>query len=126
MKFFDFLKSRLKSFVPAFQGIYFILKNEKNTSIHLLATGVAVFLIFLLKLNYIDSLFFISAIFMVWIAEIFNSAIEYTLDFIHPDKNPKIKIIKDISAAGVLLSAIYAITVAIIVIISKFLTFSSK
>jgi diacylglycerol kinase len=63
---------------------------------------------------------------MVWIAEIFNSAIEYTLDFIHPDKNPKIKIIKDISAAGVLLSAIYAITVAIIVIISKFLTFSSK
>jgi diacylglycerol kinase len=41
------------------------------------------------------------------------------LDFIQVDKNPKIKIIKDISAAGVLLSAIYAILTAVIIIIRK-------
>ncbi|MBW6472409.1 MAG: diacylglycerol kinase family protein [Anaerolineaceae bacterium] len=119
MKFFNFFIGRIKSFVPAFQGILFIIKNEKNTWIHLLATIVAIFLIFFLKLNYIEALFFLSAIFLVWIAEIFNSAIEYILDFMHPDKNSKIKIIKDISAAGVLLSAIYALAVAIIVMISK-------
>lgn len=119
MKFFNFIIDRIKSFVPAFQGILFIIKNEKNTWIHLLATIVAIFLIFFLKLNYIEGLFFLSAIFLVWIAEIFNSAIEYILDFMHPEKNSKIKIIKDISAAGVLLSAIYALAVAIIVIISK-------
>jgi diacylglycerol kinase len=69
-------------------------------------------------LNYIESLFIFSAIFLVWVAEIFNSAIEYTLDFIHPEKNPQIKIIKDISAAGVLFSAVYALIVATIMIIA--------
>jgi len=122
MKFFNFIIDRIKSFVPAYQGILFIIKNEKNTWIHLLASIVAVFLIFLLKLNYIESLFFLSAIFLVWIAEIFNSAIEYTLDFIHPANDSKVKIIKDISAAGVLLSAVYAVIVAIIMIISKIST----
>jgi diacylglycerol kinase len=119
MKLFIFFIDRIKSFVPAFQGILFILKNEKNTWIHLLATIIAIFSIFILKLNYIEALFFLSAIFLVWIAEIFNSAIEYILDFMHPERNPKIKIIKDISAAGVLFSAIYALAVAIIVVLSK-------
>lgn len=119
MKFLNFFIYRIKSFIPAFQGILFIIKNEKNTWIHLLASIIAIFLIIILKFTYIESLFFLSAIFLVWIAEIFNSAIEYTLDFVHPEKNSKIKIIKDISAAGVLLSAIYALLVAIIVLISK-------
>ena len=119
MKFLFFFVYRIKSFIPAFQGILFIIKNEKNTWIHLLASIIAIFLILILKFTYIESLFFLSAIFLVWIAEIFNSAIEYTLDFVHPEKNSEIKIIKDISAAGVLLSAFYALLVAIIVLISK-------
>jgi diacylglycerol kinase len=109
----------MKSFGPAFQGISYILKNEKNTWVHLAASIVAVIFIFLFKLNYIETLFFISAIFIVWISEIFNSAIEYTLDFIHPEKDSKIKMIKDISAAGVLLSASYALLVAFIIILSR-------
>lgn len=119
MKFFIFFIGRFKSLVPAFQGMLFIIKNEKNTWIHILASIFAIFLIFVLKLNYLESLFILSAIFLVWIAEIFNSAIEYTLDFIHPEKNSKIKIIKDISAAGVLFSAGYALLVATIIVISK-------
>jgi diacylglycerol kinase len=41
------------------------------------------------------------------------------LDFIHPEKHSNIKIIKDISAAGVLFSAIYALLVAIIITVTK-------
>ncbi len=119
MKIINFLIGRLKSFVPAFEGILFIIKNEKNTWVHLTATFFALILILFLKLNYIEILFIISAIFSVWMTEIFNSAIEYTLDFIQPENDPKIKIIKDISAAGVLLSAIYALLVAFIILLLK-------
>lgn len=119
MKLINFFIGRAKSFIPAFQGLIYILKNEKNTWIHLSASVVAIILIILFELNYIEMLFFISAISIVWISEIFNSVIEYTLDFIHPGNDPKIKIIKDISAAGVLLSAIYALLVAIIILLSK-------
>jgi diacylglycerol kinase len=118
MKLFNFLIRRLKSFVPASQGLFYILKHEKNTWIHLVASVIAIIFIFLFKLNYIEALFFISAIFFVWIAEIFNSAIEYLLDFIHPEQDPKIKIIKDISAAGVLLAALYALIVALIILLA--------
>lgn len=119
MKLINFFIGRAKSFIPAFQGLIYILKNEKNTWVHLSASVVAIIFIILFELNYIEMLFFISAISIVWISEIFNSVIEYTLDFIHPGNDPKIKIIKDISAAGVLLSAIYALLVAIIILLSK-------
>ena len=122
MNFFNFVIERINSIKPAIQGLIFTIKNEKNTRIHSIATIVAIILIFLLKLNYIETLFFISAVFIVWITEFFNTAIEYTLDFIHSDKNPKVKIIKDISAAGVLLSAIYALLVAFIIIVTKILS----
>ncbi len=119
MKLLKFLIGRLKSFVPASQGLFYILKHEKNAWVHLTASVIAIIIIFLLKLNYLEALFFISAIFFVWIAEIFNSAIEYVLDFIQPTKDPKIKIIKDISAAGVLLAALYALIVALIILLSR-------
>lgn len=119
MKFFNFLSSRIKSLNPAFNGILFTIRNEKNTWIHISATIIAFILIFLLKLNPVESLFIISAIFIVWICELFNTALEYTLDFIEPENNPKIKIIKDISAAGVLLSAIYALIIGFVLIIPK-------
>ncbi|MDO9085826.1 MAG: diacylglycerol kinase family protein [Anaerolineaceae bacterium] len=122
MNFINFVIERINSIKPAIQGLIFTIKNEKNTRIHSIATILAIILIFLLKLNYIETLFFISAVFIVWITEFFNTAIEYTLDFIHADKNPKVKIIKDISAAGVLLSAIYALLVAFIIIVTKILS----
>lgn len=120
MKIFNFIVARFKSFLPALQGLTHIIKTEKNSWVHLLATFTAISLIFILQLNYIESLFFISAIFFVWITEIFNTVIEYTLDFIHPENNKYIKIIKDASAAAVLLAAAYAMIIALIIMINYF------
>ena len=120
MNIFNFIVTRFKSFLPALQGLAHIIKTEKNSWIHLLATFTAISLIFILQLNYIESLFFISAIFFVWITEIFNTVIEYTLDFIHPENNKYIKIIKDASAAAVLLAATYAMIIALIIVINYF------
>ena len=120
MNIFRFIKSRIKSFVPAINGIKLTIKNEKNTWVHLIATFFALVAVFLFKLTYFESLFILSAIFIVWICEFFNTAIEYTLDFISIENNPKIKNIKDISAAGVFLSVLYALIVAIYITINKF------
>jgi len=119
MKIFKFIVGRIKSFKPAFQGLFFMLRNEKNAWVHTIATVIAIILMFVLKLNYIEILFFISAIFLVWITEIINSAFEYFLDFIHKEKNQTIKVIKDLSAASVLLSAFYALVVFGVILIRK-------
>lgn len=49
-----------------------------------------------------------SCIVLVVICEIFNTAIERVCDLIDENYNEKIKFIKDISAAAVLLAALYA------------------
>ncbi|HSM23823.1 MAG TPA: diacylglycerol kinase family protein [Anaerolineaceae bacterium] len=122
MNFYRFIKSRIKSFVPAINGIRLTIENEKNTWVHLIATAIALVAIFLFKLNYLESLFILSAVFIVWICEFFNTAIEYTLDFISIENNPKIKNIKDVSAAGVFLSVLYALIVAIYILLNKLIS----
>ncbi len=51
--------------------------------------------------------------------EIINSSIENIADFISPEKHEKIKKIKDLSASGVLISAITALIIELIIFIPK-------
>lgn len=44
----------------------------------------------------------------VWLAEAFNTAIERLADVVSLDRDPRLKIVKDVAAAGVLVSAIAA------------------
>ncbi len=55
----------------------------------------------LLARDWLDSLLIIVATALVMVAEIMNSAIEALCDFVESRHNEKIKIIKDIAAAGV-------------------------
>ncbi|KKU40201.1 MAG: Diacylglycerol kinase, partial [Candidatus Azambacteria bacterium GW2011_GWD2_46_48] len=45
--------------------------------------------------------------------EMINTSIERILDLLHPEKHPEIKIIKDISAAAVLLAALGALVIGL-------------
>jgi diacylglycerol kinase (ATP) len=46
-------------------------------------------------------------------AEIFNTALEHLLDHVHPETHSQIRIVKDCSAAAVLLTVVGAITVGV-------------
>lgn len=51
--------------------------------------------------QWIDFFIILTATALVLMAELFNSAIEALCDFIETRENPKIKVIKDISASAV-------------------------
>jgi diacylglycerol kinase (ATP) len=76
---------------------------------------------FLLKINNFEWCIIIICIAMVWIAEAFNTAIEKLSDHVSPNYHRHIKRIKDLSAAGVLLSAIAASVIAVIIFTPKVL-----
>lgn len=59
------------------------------------------------------------AIGMVLSAEALNSAIERICDFVQPDRDHHIKVIKDLSAGAVLLCAIAAAVIGVIVFLPK-------
>ena len=50
---------------------------------------------------------------MVLAAELFNSALEHTLDHLHPARHPAIKIAKDCAAGAVLMLSITGVCVLI-------------
>lgn len=120
MNLFKFFRKRILSFKSAGEGLLAIVKQEPNARIHLLATVLVIIAIFIFKLNLTETLFVISAVFFVWVAEIFNTSIEEISDFIYPHSHQKIKLIKDLTAGGVLLSALYAVLVAILIAIARF------
>ncbi len=109
-----------KSFTYACNGLK-VLCSERNFRIHLLATITVCILSACLNLSPLEWAFIASAIILVLITESINTCIEYVCDFITADYFFAIKQIKDIAAAAVLMSSIYALILATIILLPKIL-----
>ena len=114
-----FLRSRISSFGFAFRGLVSFFQEEPNARIHLAFTIGVIAMSVYFKLSAAEMIALTIAIAMVWVAEIFNTAIERVMDFISMEKNPNIKFIKDLAACGVLLSAIAALITGLLIFLPK-------
>ncbi len=109
------LHSRKKSFSYAFNGLA-ILWKEPNAKLHALATVLVIGLGIYQNVGRQKWIALIFAIALVWITEALNTAIEKLCDYCCVNKiHPSIKVVKDVSAAAVLLAAITSIIIAILV-----------
>ena len=111
------VKERLKSFKYAANGLRILVIQEHNARIHVSVAIVAVTLGLVLKLSYLEWIAILIAIAMVFVPEIFNTAIERLCDFVQPGHNQAIKEIKDIAAGAVLISAMFAVVIGIILLL---------
>jgi diacylglycerol kinase (ATP) len=118
-KLITVLKPRIKSFAYAFAGVAAAFKTQTNVKIHFLAALVVVAASCYFEIDKVEWLFVLSAVFLVLVSELFNTAIEALCDLYSSAYHPKIKFIKDVAAGAVLLSAFYALTIAGIVFIPK-------
>lgn len=115
------IKSRLKSFKYAINGLKILIRDEHNSRIHLFAAVCAIILGFVLNVSSMEWLVIVLVIGFVFSVEIINSAIETIADFISPDYHEIIKKVKDLSAAAVLIIALASVIVAFIIFIPKIL-----
>ncbi len=115
----NFIKNRIRSFSYAINGLCYVLKNETNLKIHLIATLVVVAAGFYFQINTNEWCLTALTIGLVISLEIVNSAIEKLVDLVSPEKHPKAGLIKDIAAASVLFAAIIAICVACFIFLPK-------
>ncbi len=112
---FSFRK-RLKSFVYAFNGLKVMFKEEHNSRIHLVFTGIVVIFMLVFRFTLTEYGLLVFAIGLVFSAELFNSAIENIADHISPEKDERIRKVKDLSAAAVLVCAITSFLIGCLVI----------
>ncbi|MBO9683853.1 MAG: diacylglycerol kinase family protein [Flavisolibacter sp.] len=114
-------KARLKSFVYAWEGIVSFFRGEPNAQIHLVVTFLVLVLSVTLGVNKWEAIAVVFSIAFVWVAEMINTAIEKTIDFISVEKHPQIKLIKDVAAGAVLIASLAAVVVGLFIFIPKLL-----
>lgn len=103
----------LASFRNAYRGLRAVVDRERNARIHIAFALIALILSFLLHIPFEQGALVIATIGLVFFAEITNTAFERTLDLLANDNNQVVKLVKDMAAGGVLVSAATALLVAL-------------
>jgi diacylglycerol kinase (ATP) len=110
---------QLKTFVFAFRGLRAFFRRESKAGIHLFAALMAIGMAWYLKITTTEWLLIIFAIGLVFVAELFNTIAELISDLIQPDYDKKVKDIKDMAAAAVLVAAIVAAIIGLVIFLPK-------
>jgi diacylglycerol kinase len=105
----------IAGFGYAFSGLWYALRTQRNARVHAVAALLAVALGILLHVSAVEFALVIVAISGVFIAEMFNTVIEISIDLAHPEYHPLAKTAKDVAAGAVLLSAMLAVAIALFV-----------
>lgn len=108
-------KKLVHSFGYAFEGLRLAVTLDQNVRFHLLVGTLVLLISVFLRITKIEMLFVVFAIFFVLITEMMNTAIEEMTNLIIKEHRMEAKIAKDVAAASVLLSALFAIVIGIAV-----------
>lgn len=96
-----------------------IMRQERNFRIHMIVALLVIVLGIFFRLNTIEWSIIIITINMVLTLEILNTSIEMFLDYVKPDFHPTAKVIKDVAAGAVLVSAIAAVIIGLLIFLPK-------
>jgi diacylglycerol kinase len=116
----------IRGFHFAFSGLWYAIRTQRNMRIHLLIALLAIIAGILLHISAVEFAMVFVAITAVFIAEMFNTVFELTIDLASPEYHPLAKIAKDVAAGAVLLSAILSIVIGLFVFIPHLLALFVK
>ncbi len=104
-------QSIVKAFNAAIEGIIYTFKKERNMKIHYFVAVVTLISSLFLIDSKVEMILLLFTISLVVISEMFNTAIENTVDMITDEFHPLAKIAKDVAAGGVLIATLNAVVV---------------
>ena len=109
-------KNRLvDSFNFAIEGLIHVLKSQRNMRLHFIfAVFILLFGIYI-NLSGNELVLILLSLTFLLCAEMFNTAIEFTVDLVSNSVHPLARIIKDVSAGAVLVSAINAVVTCYVI-----------
>jgi Diacylglycerol kinase len=116
----------LASFKNAFAGLNHTLRTQRNMRIHFIMAVLALIISLYLKISRLELLMVFFSIFLVISMELFNTAVEIIIDMISSEYRIRAKIVKNVSAAAVLVAALNALIVAYLVFADKFVSFLER
>ena len=115
------LKNRnmIDSFNNAINGVIYAVRTQKNMKVHCLAAIIVLVLSLFYDLPRTELIVLFLTITLVIFAEMINTSIEEVVDIIVDEFHPRAKIVKDVAAGAVLVTAFNAVVVAYLVFFDK-------
>jgi diacylglycerol kinase (ATP) len=110
-------RTLLESFNFAVEGIIHVLRTQRNMRIHMLAAVIVLVAALATSVTKLELIALLLAIAFVFIAEMFNSALEQAIDVSTTSFDPLAKLAKDIAAGAVLIATLNAIAVVTIILV---------
>ena len=117
------VKRLSRSFGFAFKGFKKSFKEESNMQVHVVMAILVIICGFLFKVSSLEWIVLLFAIGIVIGAELLNTAIENLVDLVTLEKNEQAALIKDVSAAFVMILAFVAAIIGLIIFVPKFIAF---
>lgn len=109
----------VESFKTAWKGIIYLFLYHRNMRIIFMGGAASLLLGFYFQLHGIELVALSITVTLVFMAEIFNTSIEMLMDMLTPKYRTRIRLVKDIAAAIVVITSINAVAVAYILFVRK-------
>ncbi|MDD4879165.1 MAG: diacylglycerol kinase [Candidatus Omnitrophica bacterium] len=103
------------SFNYAIQGLKHTLKTQRNMRIHFVIGAAVIILGLVVGLSPVEFILLLSAITLVIVAEMFNTALELAVDMFTKEFHHMAKLAKDIAAGCVFVTSVYAVVVGYLI-----------
>ncbi|WP_395718826.1 diacylglycerol kinase family protein [Prosthecobacter sp.] len=116
---FRCLYAVLRSFAPAFEGLCWALRTQRNLRVHAAAVVIVTSAGVWLGLQAWEWCAVLLAAGLVLTAELLNTAVEALADRVSREREEAIRRVKDVAAAAVLIAALISVVVGFIVFLPK-------
>jgi diacylglycerol kinase (ATP) len=113
-----------RSFNHAYQGLIYVVRTQRNMRFHVVASAGVLVLSLLVGVTRLELAMLVLVIMAVFVAEMFNTALEFTVDLVTREFHPLAKLAKDVSAGAVLVTSIAALAVGYLVLSDNLGAFS--
>jgi diacylglycerol kinase len=110
-----------RSFSYAGQGVWHVVRTQRNMRVHLAAAAAVIVLALILQVSAVDWACLLMVIGLVLTAEALNTVVEAIVDLCTDEFQPLAKIAKDVAAGAVLISSVTAVGVGVAVFLPRLL-----
>jgi diacylglycerol kinase len=112
-------RNRLDSFKYAFEGLFYVIKTQKNVRIHFFCLFMIIILGLIFDISKNEWLAVLIVSVLVICLEVINTVVEEVVNLCIETYHPKAKIAKDAAAGAVLIAAAAAVFIGLIVFLPK-------
>lgn len=105
-----------RSFEHAYRGMISAVRTQRNMRFHVVAAVVVLVASLLVGVSKLELAILVLTILVVFVTEMFNTAMEFVVDMVTSEYHPLAKLAKDVSAGAVLVSSIGAVLVGYLIL----------